>query len=113
MFVSDDSKGGARAKDAKDAKEKTGSRKGLSSSSSKTLCVLGDLRAKPSVLFRTRKEGARAKDAKDAKVKTGSRKWLFDNKPALSAVKKGLSQAAAGRLKSRGSFSRFANDTID
>lgn len=42
-----------------------------------------------------------------------SEKWLFDNKPALAAVKKGLSQAAAGRVKSRGSFARFANDEID
>ncbi len=40
-------------------------------------------------------------------------KWLFDNKPALAAVKKGLSQAAAGRVKLRGSFARFANDEID
>jgi hypothetical protein len=42
-----------------------------------------------------------------------SEKWLFDNKPALAAVKKGLSQAAAGRIKSLGSFARFANDEID
>ena len=40
-------------------------------------------------------------------------KWLFDNKPALTAVKNGLSQAAQGRVKSRGSFARFANDEID
>jgi hypothetical protein len=31
----------------------------------------------------------------------------------LAAVKKGLSQAAAGRVKSRGSFAKFANDEID
>ena len=42
-----------------------------------------------------------------------SEKWLFDNKPALAAVKKGLSKAAAGRIKSLGSFARFANDEID
>lgn len=42
-----------------------------------------------------------------------SEKWLFDNKPALAAVKKGLSQAGAGRIKSLGSFARFANDEID
>jgi len=42
-----------------------------------------------------------------------SEKWLFDNKPALAAVKKGLSQAAAGRVKSRGSFARFANNKVD
>ena len=42
-----------------------------------------------------------------------SEKWLFDNKPALAAVKKGLSEAAAGRVKSRGSFARFANNEMD
>ena len=42
-----------------------------------------------------------------------SEKWLFANKPALDSVKEGLSQAAAGRVKSRGSFARFANDKID
>ncbi len=40
-------------------------------------------------------------------------KWLFDNQPALTAVRVGLSQAAAGRVKSRGSFARFANEEID
>jgi len=40
-------------------------------------------------------------------------KWLFDNKPALMSVRRGLGQAAAGRVKSRGSFARFANDEID
>lgn len=42
-----------------------------------------------------------------------SEKWLFDNKPALAAVKKGLCQAATGRVKSLGSFAQFANDEID
>lgn len=42
-----------------------------------------------------------------------SEKWLFDNKPALAAVKKGLDQAAAGRVRPRGGFARFANDEID
>lgn len=42
-----------------------------------------------------------------------SEKWLFDNKPALTAVKKGLDQAAAGRVRSRGGFAQFANDEID
>jgi len=42
-----------------------------------------------------------------------SEKWLFDNKPALAAVKEGLSQAGKGRVKSRGSFAQFANDEID
>lgn len=40
-------------------------------------------------------------------------KWLFENKPALAAVKKGLDQAAAGKVKKRGSFARFANTKID
>lgn len=42
-----------------------------------------------------------------------SEKWLFDNQPALTAVKNGLSEAAQGRVKSRGSFARYANDEID
>jgi hypothetical protein len=42
-----------------------------------------------------------------------SEKWLFDNKPALAAVKKGLGQAAQGRVKPRGSFAKFANEEID
>ena len=37
-------------------------------------------------------------------------KWLFDNKPALMQVKKGLEDSAAGRLKSRGSFAKFVDD---
>ncbi len=40
-------------------------------------------------------------------------KWLFDNKPALTSVKKGLDQATQGRVKSRGSFAKFANAEID
>ena len=42
-----------------------------------------------------------------------SEKWLFDNKPALAAVKEGLGQAAQGRVKPHGSFTKFANDEID
>ena len=37
-------------------------------------------------------------------------KWLFDNKPALMQVKKGLEDSSAGRLRSRGSFAKFADD---
>jgi predicted transcriptional regulator len=48
----------------------------------------------------------------DTKI-PASEKWLFDNKPALAAVKEGLSQAAHGRVKPRGSFAKFANDKID
>jgi hypothetical protein len=42
-----------------------------------------------------------------------SEKWLFENKPALAAVKAGLDQADKGRVKSRGSFAKFANAEID
>lgn len=40
-------------------------------------------------------------------------KWLLENKPALAAVKKGLEQAAAGKVRKRGSFAIFANNEID
>ena len=32
-------------------------------------------------------------------------KWLFDNKAALSSVKKGLKDASSGKISKRGSFS--------
>lgn len=35
-------------------------------------------------------------------------KWLWDNKQALKQVKKGLHDSAAGRIKSRGDFKKFA-----
>ena len=34
--------------------------------------------------------------------------WLFANKPALEAVKQGLMDSAAGRIKQRGSLADFA-----
>lgn len=37
-------------------------------------------------------------------------KWLFENKEALSLVNKGLEDAAAGRLISKGSFSKFTKE---
>lgn len=40
-------------------------------------------------------------------------KWLFDNKSALSAVREGLEQSAQGKVRTRGSFSQFANEEID
>lgn len=40
-------------------------------------------------------------------------KWLFDNKDALNAVREGIAQSAAGKTRSRGSFSKFADDQID
>lgn len=36
--------------------------------------------------------------------------WLFENKPALASVKRGLSDSAAGRTKSFGSFAAHAED---
>jgi hypothetical protein len=39
-----------------------------------------------------------------------SEKWLWDNKAALHQVQKGLQDSAAGRIKSRGSFSKFMDD---
>ncbi len=36
--------------------------------------------------------------------------WLYENKPALAAVKRGLADSAAGRTKSRGSFAAFARE---
>jgi hypothetical protein len=36
--------------------------------------------------------------------------WLFRNKEALSQVKKGLQDSAAGRVKSRGDFTQFVDD---
>lgn len=40
-------------------------------------------------------------------------KWLFDNPSALGAVKAGLEQAAAGKTRPRGSFAKYADETID
>ena len=36
--------------------------------------------------------------------------WLFDNKPALASVKRGLGDSAAGRTKNLGSFAAHAKD---
>lgn len=44
---------------------------------------------------------------------TASEKWLFDNKPAIAAVKEGLSHASQGRVKPRGNSAGFANEKID
>ncbi|HEY8191984.1 MAG TPA: hypothetical protein VIG74_06130 [Alphaproteobacteria bacterium] len=40
-------------------------------------------------------------------------KWLFDNSAALSGVKAGLEQAAAGKTRSRGSFAQYVDEIID
>lgn len=37
-------------------------------------------------------------------------KWLYDNQVALKQVKKGLEDSAAGRVKSRGSFSQYIDE---
>lgn len=37
-------------------------------------------------------------------------KWLFENEAALASVKRGLSQSAAGKTKSRGSFAKHVQD---
>ena len=37
-------------------------------------------------------------------------KWLFENKAALSSVKRGLAQSAKGEVRSRGSFAKFADE---
>lgn len=34
--------------------------------------------------------------------------WLFENKPALASVKRGLADSAAGRTKNLGSFAAHA-----
>jgi hypothetical protein len=40
-------------------------------------------------------------------------KWLYDNKLALTKVKRGLKDAAAGRLTHKGSFAKYADDDIE
>lgn len=37
-------------------------------------------------------------------------KWLFKNKAHLKKVKKGLEDAASGRVKSLGSFTKYTDD---
>jgi hypothetical protein len=40
-------------------------------------------------------------------------KWLFNNKKALKGVKRGLKDAAEGRVSSLGSFSKYLEDDSD
>jgi hypothetical protein len=40
-------------------------------------------------------------------------KWLYKNKKALALVNKGLDDAAKGRVKSKGSFSKFIEKEDD
>lgn len=40
-------------------------------------------------------------------------KWLFENAVALGAVKEGLAQAAQGKVRTLGSFARYADEDID
>lgn len=37
-------------------------------------------------------------------------KWLFENKAALNSVKKGLTESAQGKVRSRGSFSKYTKE---
>ena len=39
--------------------------------------------------------------------------WLFENKPALESVKRGLGQSAKGETKSRGSFAKHVDEKDD
>lgn len=39
--------------------------------------------------------------------------WLFENHAALSKVRKGLKDAAAGKVSRRGDFSKFVEDDAD
>ncbi len=41
-----------------------------------------------------------------------SEKWLFDNKPALHSLKKGLSQLEGSSLISKGSFTKYTDDDV-
>ena len=36
--------------------------------------------------------------------------WLYKNKEALEAVKKGLEQSASGKTKKRGSFKKYTEE---
>lgn len=40
-------------------------------------------------------------------------KWLFENKEALKKVQKGLQDAAEGKVTTKGSFAKFADDEIE
>ncbi len=40
-------------------------------------------------------------------------KWLFEKKETLKKVKKGLQDAAEGRVAKKGSFAKFADDEIE
>ena len=40
-------------------------------------------------------------------------KWLFESEVALEKIKRGLKDAAEGRVSSKGSFSEFINDDIE
>lgn len=37
-------------------------------------------------------------------------KWLYENKTALSQVRQGLKESAAGRIKKKGSFKKYLEE---
>lgn len=39
-------------------------------------------------------------------------KWLFENKPALAKIKRGLQQSAKGKVRKIGSFAKHVDDNI-
>lgn len=39
-------------------------------------------------------------------------KWLFDNKPAMKQVLKGIQDSAKGKVSARGSFASYAKDDV-
>jgi hypothetical protein len=57
----------------------------------------------------------RARPQKDGKIVLepfveipAEERWLWENKKALESVKRGIADAKAGRLVSRGSFAKYA-----
>jgi hypothetical protein len=40
-------------------------------------------------------------------------RWVYESPHALASVKRGLAQSAAGKVKSLGSFAKYADDEIE
>ena len=62
------------------------------------------------VYLKTEAPGKARQTIDDLLKAIGYEAWLFENKPALASVKRGLAQSAAGRTKKRGSFAAHANE---